>query len=184
MIPIHNLFERKFISGPDYQYNMDAWNNNKTNILLVLGLSGSGKTTDGILLSKKYNVGYISLDELFYNPIHDKFKEKTGRYAATIEEMLDITKKINVGFKKMLPTLKKRFVIEGLWPLFMDPKELKNYSIIIKGTSNLKSSYQVKSRSDHLNLKKSVERFLWTANFNRHVDTRIKMFIRYFEGLK
>jgi hypothetical protein len=188
VISIQYLFEYVLFSGKDYFYRLKDWEDGKVKILLLFGLSGSGKTSTGLWASKKYKADYINLDKEFFKPIHKEFKDKHGHVAESEEEMLLITKKINVEFKKLLIKIKKKTIIDGLWPLYLNPKELDKYAIVIKGTSILKSSLRRQTRrhkegkSDPLT--HMWNRFWWGNSFNWRVDKRIDLFKKHLDGLK
>ncbi len=181
-----SLYERFLVSSDDYTYKLDDWKNNKVKILLVLGLSGSGKTTLGHGLAKDNNADYFSLDSQFFKPLHKEFKEKhNGEVAKTDKEVFGIIKEINKRFKLLVPKIKKKTVIEGMWPLWLQPKELDKFAIYIMGTSVLMSVYRRHKRegADH-NLIRMWDRFLWGSQFNYKSDRRINALKKHLEGLK
>lgn len=72
--------EKYIFSEKDGFYNFDKWESGESNILLITGLSGSGKTTKAKALMKQYDAKYIQLDEFqCYNNNKGKKDSTTSR---------------------------------------------------------------------------------------------------------
>lgn len=51
-----------FFSGKDVYFNFDKWKSGEINKLLILGLSGSGKTSLAHKIADQYNCDVVHLD--------------------------------------------------------------------------------------------------------------------------
>ena len=63
------LEESYITSKKDIEYKLDSWKKGSDNILLITGLSGSGKSTRASQLSKEYNAINFELDLFELNSI-------------------------------------------------------------------------------------------------------------------
>lgn len=144
MISTKRLFENIIFSSKNIEYNLDNWINSKDGKLLITGYTGSGKSTLSNHLSKKYNVKLIELDNVKINKNYvnklkkeDKFDELTIYYQQTIDS--NIT---DLLYKK------EKLIIEGIQIyLYSNLIKLKQHSIIIIGTSSLKSAIRAYFRN-------------------------------------
>lgn len=155
--------EEYIFSNKDFTKNLDKWENGEANVLLITGVSRSGKTTLGGELSKKYNAELIELDmaENFnayeWRDIHKIINKWFGTFHGKeyLESMKNdssftdfdndklsfyMSDAIKFIIKECNDNEDKRYIIEGL-QLFndCDPETLKGYPIIIKQTFMLKS---------------------------------------------
>lgn len=157
------LEETYIASKKDMEYKLDSWKKGSNNILLITGLSGSGKSTRASQLSKEYNAINFELDLFEHNSI--LFSNNYNHDEANII-MKDIFKKMYGGkknfdkysdedyrkefvkfFKNLLSYCKSHrdqlFIIEGLQIFkhvaYYDISILENIPIIIIGTSLTKS---------------------------------------------
>ena len=158
-----SLEESYITSKKDIEYKLDSWKKGSDNILLITGLSGSGKSTRASQLSKEYNAINFELDLFEHNSI--LFSNNYNHDEANII-MKDIFKKMYGGkknfdkysdedyrkefvkfFKNLLSYCKSHkdqlFIIEGLQIFkhvaYYDISIIKNIPIIIIGTSLTKS---------------------------------------------
>lgn len=158
-----SLEESYITSKKDIEYKLDSWKKGSDNILLITGLSGSGKSTRASQLSKEYNAINFELDLFEHNSI--LFSNNYNHDEANII-MKDIFKKMYGGkknfdkysdedyrkefvkfFKNLLSYCKSHkdqlFIIEGLQIFkhvaYYDISIIENTPIIIIGTSLTKS---------------------------------------------
>lgn len=149
-------------SKDDICHNIKLWESKKNNILLITGLSGSGKTTTAYDMSYRYKAEVFQLDwiEHYENMctkqngydyglrqyIYDKHMSQllnghnlTGDGWHML--VLDIFESI-LEFAQLNPT--KLFIIEGaqIPGHLHDYHNIESFPIIIKGTSMIKSSYR------------------------------------------
>lgn len=139
-----SLEESYITSKKDIEYKLDSWKKGSDNILLITGLSGSGKSTRASQLSKEYNAINFELDLFEHNSI--LFSNNYNHDEANII-MKDIFKKMYGGkknfdkysdedyrkefvkfFKNLLSYCKSHkdqlFIIEGL-------QIIQNYQMIL-----------------------------------------------------
>lgn len=145
--------ESVFVSKDDIYWNFDKFKNDKSNILLITGLSGSGKSTLGRQLSKKYNAEYIELDMI--SDVNKKNKHpllQEWMDSISDEELIELKKDpwygesvpnfINYCIKYAKANKNKKFIIEGTQIYEVYKEQAKQYPLIIKGTSVVKSFIQ------------------------------------------
>ena len=139
------LLERLLFSSDDLVYNMDQWLNSSDGKLFITGYTGSGKSTLASKFSKKYNVKHIELDD--YIPV-DVNKVKRLRSENKFKELQLYFDKISNKAINDLLNSKDKLIIEGIQIfLFNDLNKFKEHSIIITGTSALKSFYRAVKRN-------------------------------------
>jgi len=139
LIQLYKLFENLFFSDDDQYHRFDDWINNKENILIIIGIAGSGKTTLGQDLAIAHNAKYIQTDKHFLK-YHKIFKNENGRRANNNE--IDVfVPKIVYDIEHDIINNKEKSVWEGVW-LLNDIKFITKYSFIIKNTSQCKSLYR------------------------------------------
>lgn len=159
MFDIDSYIESYTKSEKDIEYDLNSWKNGSKNILLITGLSGSGKSTKAAKLAKEYNAVNFELDLFEHNNIlfnsnlkHDEANlimkdifEKTYGGKKDFNKCNDdqFKKEFVKFFKKLLAYCEsnkdKKFIIEGL-QIFKhiastDVGIIENIPIIINGTS-------------------------------------------------
>lgn len=158
-----SLEESYITSKKDIEYKLDSWKKGSDNILLITGLSGSGKSTRASQLSKEYNAINFELDLFEHNSIlfsnnynHDEaniimkdiFKKMYGGKKNFDKYSDEDYRKEFVKFFKNLQSYCKShkdqlFIIEGLQIFkhvaYYDISIIENTPIIIIGTSLTKS---------------------------------------------
>lgn len=145
------------MDGVDCVINLDNFENGLYNFVLVIGLPGSGKGTFGRKLVEKYDAIHIELDvfdqcgnmtekeiKALGSPYRDYIlEEKKGQWYWKNAKTLSLNEKLqgNHDFIEYVIAYCKAhrdnlFVIDGT-PIYaaMEPEEISNYPIIIKGTS-------------------------------------------------
>ncbi len=152
-----------FFSKKDLIFDFEKFSKNKQNLLIITGMVGSGKSSTAHVLSNKYNATVIIQDwlawsdyynseesKLFLNLFIKKYPEtenyfKTNTWRKKDEISSDKKQFYKNKFNKLVFSYAKNnpnelFIFEGS-NIFKDinPKILKNYPIIIKRTSSLKS---------------------------------------------
>ena len=144
-------------------YNIDKFESGKNNVLLVTGLSGSGKSTIAEEYTRKYKAEWIELDifeqchgftdqslkeagEVFYDylsshkPLWEKLKSKSIKGKELGEE---INKFVHYCFAWCRDRKDKKWVIEGVQIYsFLTADEVKGFPLIIMGTSMKNSVLQ------------------------------------------
>jgi adenylate kinase family enzyme len=136
---LNHIQEGYFFSDKTISIDLNKFENGKSNILLVLGLIGSGKTTLGKYLAKKYKARLLQIDDCISWSLkeHPPNKEQLNDYFNCIEKMIHSN---------------KRVVIEGvgLLNLYKFRKEIIKKPVIIIGKSAIRSSFQamIRNRKD------------------------------------
>lgn len=199
------IFESNVLNESDIYYNKDKFDSGETNLCFVTGLSGSGKSTmangmkaehyelddvgfnwnfsdDNLKdygdliytffkgIGKKYRVGYAEVDDSYVS-IYSDFVNYSIQYAKTHKNI--------------------KFVIEGV-QLFqwINPKDLVDYAVYIKGTSRLISTYRAAKRNagfenntkDKINaVKKQVMNDL---KYGKDFESRLKTWRKFFTNIQ
>lgn len=155
--------ENYVFSKNDLYINFEKFESGKSNICLVTGLSGSGKSSISSSLASKYNAEWIELDifeqcyaftddqlkqagQVFYDylsshkDLWDKLKARSIKGKDLGEE---INKFVHYCISWCKKDKKNKYIIEGVQIYsFMKYKEIKSYPLIIKNTSMVKSIIQ------------------------------------------
>mgnify|MGYP005635428323 CR=1 FL=1 len=144
--------------------DLDKFENGESNKLIIVGLSGGGKTTLGKYLAEKYKCYYNELDNCCRESLT---KEELDEYNKEMETAIrpKFFKIFNDKCFKPALLSSKREVLEGAiyqsYNLVPYTRPLMNkYPVIILGTSALKSSWNRIIRSSKKSKKRtSYEKF-------------------------
>ena len=211
------LIESQIKNQPDIYYNKDKFDSGEINLCFITGHSGSGKSTMGRDMQKD-NIEHYELDDLINNYafsdenfkeygdlIYSFFKGPGKKYRCKTYDDIekydnsgdDFYKSVNRSFinyaKKYAKSHKNtKFVIEGIWLYFyVNPEELKEYAVYIKGTSRLLSAFRASKRDSEVE-KNKIKRFLniikgtikRSRTFNSDTaEKSINCFRNYFNNL-
>lgn len=158
------IFSDKTIS-----FNLQEFESGKSNTLLIIGVSGSGKSMLGKHLSKKYGVSYYATDKFF----------KPAETDEEFQEMWD-------NFYNNFPTIiksGKRKIIEGVsiigYMFMKEPtslvKEMWNYPVIILGKSALKGSIDLFISHRKIKFQRMIKNFkTWEGLLKKFKQRRLK----------
>ncbi|MFW6377347.1 MAG: hypothetical protein ACOCZ5_01750 [bacterium] len=91
--------------------DLNNFTSGKKNKLLVIGYSGSGKTTVGRILAKNYQAKYVGLDEVWGN-VEKQFNVNPEKL--NDKDHKDILDKIDMMFYERIVETSYRCVIEGI----------------------------------------------------------------------
>lgn len=160
------LNENFVFSKNHTEYNLDKWESGKSNILIITGLSGSGKTTTAYTLAEYYknefkeDIKIIQLDHIqnynrFINANHDTETTKIiKKFLNKNKELKDVDfsdirlESFKPVFNKFFPWLlkelekdkKTKYIVEGIHILlFTKYSDIKKYPLICINTSMTKS---------------------------------------------
>ena len=197
--------ENMAIDHEDLYINMDKFESGKCNIILITGFTGSGKSTLGEEMVKKFKcddhfeldalewwfLGDISEDELKEGmpPIYEwlihnkKYMNQQKPTPAEIAKMMDMM--IPYVINWCTKNKDKKYVIEGIQLYENWSKNGKcnylNYPMILKGTSGLKSTYRAMKRNG--NKLTDVPFYLkWLFQSNKQVDALYKAMKEAYEN--
>jgi len=141
------LNESILFSDKTVSCDLHTWGKNK-NTLFIVGLPGSGKSTIGKVMAKKYNAEYFELDQLWkdivqkYHPEWNPFEggpNPMDPKTFAKHSIVAIKDKMRKSNKLILEGVQ----IIGFWnkvPLFK--KMISSYPCIILGDSILKSAWR------------------------------------------
>lgn len=162
------LSEGYILDDKSYSVDLDKFENGESNILLIDGMGGTGKTTLGKKLAKKYNCKLYQSDDC-------------------IIQWRDNNKKTNpekcfINNYRKIKRSNQRYIIEGVlvhtssldgWnpklSKFFD--EIKFDPIIILGTSVLKTMFRYYKESKDETMWIFIKNFI---NFGRYYDDEMK----------
>lgn len=161
------LNESYIFSKKDIYYNKDAFNKGDVNLCVIIGHSGSGKSTMGNAIATK-EVEHTDIDDVIdnYRFQGDDFEKKselfksffrtTGKkYRLTFDrikaypkyDMLITNDFVNFAKNAAKRNPDKKYIIEGVWIYFyLNPNEFKDCAVFIKGTSFLTSKIRAMKR--------------------------------------
>ena len=163
--------EAYLISEPDLYYKEEAFNRGDTNLCLVLGHSGSGKSVMSRRLEGD-DIDHIELDDLLlvkdhftmeelenYSDMFAAFFHGAGaEYYIGIDERNSIPKEeyedrlfidfVNFALEYAGQHREKKYLLDGIWIYlyFDDPSVFEEHAVFIKGTSFLKSKIRTAKR--------------------------------------
>lgn len=169
-IPVEKLTESVEINPDgDTIINLQNFENGLFNFILVIGLPGSGKGCFGREISKKYNAKHLELDifdqcgnmsDVDIRKAGEPFSDyilntSEGRWYRKNAETLSLNEKLQGNYDFILYAIgyakahkDQIFILDGT-PIYtaMEPEEIKNYPLVIKGT-NASQSFENKVGRD------------------------------------
>lgn len=117
------------LDSDNLEYRFDEWKAGRVRTLLLLGLSGAGKTTLADRLHKRYRASWLMLDYL------DDLSRKEDPGYNMIDELQ------HIGISRIVRLAPKGpVVIDGIQLAFLDPEEARKCAIVVVGTSLLRSN--------------------------------------------
>lgn len=159
----HVIMENVIFNRDNTELNIDKFESGKSNILLVTGLSGSGKSTIAQKISSKFDAEWVELDvfehcggfndtqlkeagEVFYDYLstHKTLWEKLKNKKLDHEELRDeITKFVKYCISWCKNKADKKWIIEGVQIYScLKSSDVKSYPLIIVGVSMKNSILQ------------------------------------------
>lgn len=157
---IIDISEGILVDEPTVAYNYDKWESGESNIMLITGLSGSGKTSLARGVAEQDNAIMVSLDMF---QCYTRFKENNIKHPSMeyVEKYIKANPKakkldfydirlegfgeafvpyFNWLMKYLAKDKKNRYVVEGIHILlFVKYSDINKYPIICMGTSMSKS---------------------------------------------
>lgn len=170
MIKESSIEEGFLKSDKDIYYNKDKFDSGEINLCFITGLSGSGKSTMGRNISSK-NIEHYEMDDVIcndnfsddnlkeYGDLISSFFKGAGKSFRLIQDddkhndsvfntHKNYEKEITQAFVKHAISYCKshkgiKYVCDGIWVfMFINPSQLKDCAVYIKGTSSIKSGYR------------------------------------------
>lgn len=162
-----------FISQKPLQISVDRFINGEESKLLVVGLSGSGKTTISKLLAEKYQAKYVNLDSFFFS--NQKLKESDPHEYRKRQSLFELE----------VLTNNERLVIDGVALMRMSEELTMHLPVIILRISLIQASWRGLKRnlSDQLTNRSQFNDGLTSLNknwrkyfkeLNKFVESRLK----------
>jgi len=171
--------EGYILSDKTISVNLHEFENRRKNKLLIIGAAGSGKTTLGEKLAKKYNLKWISIDSLWWRLKQKYFKDSDLREKDIHNQ---VEKKVKEEVIKYLKS-NERLIMEGVDLLDIYKEQPKyrrlilNQPMIILGLSSLRAGI----RSGLRNEKRESEggyalSLYWMIKFNiKKTEPKLKI---------
>ena len=208
---LQQLNEKYAVSEPDLYYKVDRFNSGDINLCFILGHSGSGKSVMARTLEGD-DIDHIELDDMLLIKDHFTMEELKGysdmfwsffagegkKYYIGAEERNTIPKeeyedKVFIDFVHFAMDYaaqhrEKKYLIDGIWIYlyFDDPSVFADYTVLIKGTSFLKSKSRAMKREMHRDREELQNR---KQMFGREVrnylldEDKIDRYRSFFGGL-
>ena len=201
MIEDNIITEAVIFDKDDAYYNFDKFVNGQCNILFITGFSGGGKTTLTKEYSKKYKAEIIEIDnfECYMNrvkkddgSVYSEFLYKTDFGKEYMERYMGLTDtSVNLIFQRdftneMMKFLldycgkrkNQKFIIEGMqvfrWEKY---QKIKDYALIIKGTSALTSAIRrIKRNKEEMSISHILELMRWYVKDDKMMNKLHKVF--------
>ncbi|MHA1815292.1 MAG: AAA family ATPase [Candidatus Heimdallarchaeaceae archaeon] len=145
---LNQIQEGYIISDKNISVNLADFKSGKRKKLLIFGTAGSGKTTLGEMLSKRYSIKWISIDSLWWRMKQKYFKD--AKHMKGVEP--ELKEKVREEVVKHLRS-NERLIIEGIDLLELYDEEAKyrklilNQSMIILGLSSLRAGIRAGKRN-------------------------------------
>lgn len=210
------VVEEKYIMNEDdIYYNKDKFDSGLTNLCFITGHGGSGKSTMGEYMAKEKNIEHVEMDDVIWcwRYINKPFESgsmlesffTTGpgkKYFGTSKQEMrnifpnydeDIIREFMDFAYNFAKTHKnKKYAIEGVQLfLYINPEELTDYAVYIKGTSAcvsifraVKRDYQkYKDATTSEKIKKSIDRVIIKLSNVKETERAIEKYRKYFSGL-
>lgn len=210
------VVEEKYIMNEDdIYYNKDKFDAGITNLCFITGHGGSGKSTMGEYMAKEKNIEHVEMDDVIWcwryinkpfepgSMLESFFTTGPGKkyFGTSKQEMRnifpnydeDIIREFMDFAYKFAETHKnKKYAIEGVQLfLYINPEELNDYAVYIKGTSAcvsifraVKRDYQkYKDATTSEKIKKSIDRVIIKLSNVKETERAIEKFRKYFSGL-
>ena len=216
---LQDIYEGYIKSDKDIYYNKDKFDSGEINLCFITGLSGSGKSTMARGMTSK-NIEHYEMDDIIcndnfsdsnlkeYGGLIESFFKGPGKSFRLIRDNdthnnsvfkshKNYEKEITQAFVKHALSYCKshmntKFICDGIWVfMFINPSQLKDCAVYIKGTSSLKSGYRALKRDideDKRNnmtsldmFKKEFRRIKEDVLYAKENQKELKSFRSYFE---
>ena len=210
------MVEEKYIMNEDdIYYNKDKFDSGLTNLCFITGHGGSGKSTMGEYMAKDKNIEHVEMDDVIWcwryiskpfepgSMLESFFTTGPGKkyFGTSKQEMRNIFPNydediirefMDFAYKFAKTHKNKKYAIEGVQLfLYINPEELTDYAVYIKGTSAcvsifraVKRDYQkYKDSTTSEKIKKSIDRVIIKLNNVKETERAIEKYRKYFSSL-
>lgn len=203
--------DKYVVSEPDLYYREESFNSGETNICFLLGHSGSGKSVMARRLTGD-NIDHIELDDLLLTRDHFTMEElkaysdliysffcgEGAKYYIGLEERNGVPKEeyedrvfidfVHYAMDYARLHTEKKYILDGIWIYlyFDDPSVFEPYSVLIKGTSFLKSKIRATKREmqrDREDVRNRKEMFGREVRNYFLDENKIDRYRSFFSGL-
>lgn len=141
------ICEALFFNKQDTLYKVKEWKQSTNGLLFITGYTGSGKSTLGKQLAKRYKAQYMELDDEIGQIVTKRREELRNKIKK--QKIHFFEEIINNYFHSLFQKkFTKPTIIEGIQIfLFNNPSKFKPHSVIVIGTSTLTSFYRAYKRN-------------------------------------
>ena len=210
-----SIQENYVFNEDDIYYNKDKFDAGLTNLCFITGHGGSGKSTMGAYMAQDKNIEHVEMDDVIWcwrfinrpfehgSMLESFFTAGPGKkYLGTSKQEMrikfpnydeDIIREfMDFAYKFARTHKNKKYVIEGVQLfLYINPEELTDYAVYIKGTSAcvsifraVKRDYQkYKNATTSEKIKKSIDRIIVKLENVKETERAIEKYRKYFSGL-
>ncbi len=210
------MVEEKYIMNEDdIYYNKDKFDSGLTNLCFITGHGGSGKSTMGEYMAKDKNTEHVEMDDVIWcwryinkpfepgSMLESFFTTGPGKkyFGTSKQEMRNIFPNydediirefMDFAYKFAKTHKNKKYAIEGVQLfLYINPEELTDYAVYIKGTSAcvsifraVKRDYQkYKDATTSEKIRKSIDRVIIKLSNVKETERAIEKYRKYFSSL-
>jgi len=169
----YRLTEGYVFSNKTISVNLSEFESGRINKLLVIGVMGSGKTTIGEQLAKRYRCKWISTDSFWWR-LKQKYFQDIEMNKAELEE------KIQPYFEKEMRKYlmnNERVIIEGINLLENKYRQMViKKPMIILGLSSIRAGFRAGKRNKERGEEEAKWKLIyWMTSFNiRNVEGKVK----------
>lgn len=199
----------------DIYYNKDKFDAGLTNLCFITGHGGSGKSTMGAYMAQDKNIEHVEIDDVIWcwrfinrpfehgSMLESFFTVGPGKkYLGTSKQEMrikfsnydeDIIREfMDFAYKFARTHKNKKYAIEGVQLfLYINPEELTDYAVYIKGTSACVSIFRAVKRDYHKyknattseKIKKSIDRIIVKLENVKETESAIEKYRKYFSKL-
>lgn len=177
------ISEATLFSSPDVYHNFTNFESGDSNIVFITGLPGSGKSSLGKEIAKKYKAQHIELDLVSpmdggdvseskcTSRLYDKFIKTTGSKVS--KDSLFMYNFIKFVINWAETHKNEKFVVEGIQLADLEMgDELLMHPLIILGASAMKSAYNSVIRREHMSIKEIIKYAPEVFTYNRSFDKK------------
>lgn len=143
----YRLQEGYLLSDKTISVNLKDFVSRKNNKLIIVGVMGSGKTTIGEKLAKKWKVKWYSIDSFWWRLKQKHFKDKPDYQSLSEKEKEQLNKLFEIEVFKILKS-NNRAIIEGINLIESQYRKLiLKQSMIILGVSSILAGIRAGKRN-------------------------------------